>query len=388
MIQRLKNLMRHSAAAARGGTVRYYCRDLSGFYEALRKENIRPVVLRWTCELPLNKELEQAYRDDVDHLIGDQQAQRIGRIAARFSGPIKCDFYSVSGQSGSSYKGMPYYPPARALRMMDNSVSHQDGYTELNERDAFFSFAYHLCYHKGPRSGIALEAEIDPPKPHSRRNYLEELSRLAQKASIELPETITISNLDQFLRENGWAMPYDLMTRWPDRHSYLDALIQRQTSKMQQDAQAAKDLTIFIIRADCEGQETKNLAKQTIKQRFSILREISLTKTQQVEVMENTRGGNWIEKYTGGVVAPVEAIVCQNSESPGPLPEGLSVKKLKKRYPHVEHTDVLIKREIRKLVNRQLGEHNDRVVIHATDNRIETGEMLRVLLGDHWTSQL
>ncbi|MDA7931633.1 hypothetical protein N9B42_01560 [Akkermansiaceae bacterium] len=388
MIRALNNFIRHTAAAARGGTVRYYCGNLRQFYAALRSEGISPVVIRWDRETPLSKKSEREYRYDVDHLISNNHAKKIGQIAARFPGKIKCDFYSASGQSGSAYQGMPYYPPVKALELIEHAVLHEDGYTHLEGSDAFFSYAYHLCYHKGPKCQISLDSDSPEPSVKGSRDYRAELYRLAENASVPLPESITIIALDQLLRESGWGMPYDLMTRWPDQHPYLLSLIERQATAMEKDSELAADLTIFVIREDCGGQEMKDLVKEMVGKRFSILREISITNDQQKLLMSHTRGGDWIEKYVCDVVPPVEALICRNSESPGPVPGGLSPQKLEQRYPQVENTDVLIKREIRNRVNRQLGGHSDRVVVHATDNKVESGEMLRVLLGDNWDKQL
>ena len=117
------------------------------------------MILRWDRETPITPQDENNYQYDVDHLISNDQAKKIGIIAARFPGKIKCDFYSVSGQSGSSYQGMPYYPPVKALSLLDHAILHEDGYFHLIGKHAFYSYAYHMCYHKGPRSGIPLESD-------------------------------------------------------------------------------------------------------------------------------------------------------------------------------------------------------------------------------------
>lgn len=388
MIRSLNNLIRFTAASARGGTVRYYCGDLQKFYAALRAKGINPVILRWDRETPLTQEDERQYQYDVDHLIANDQAKEIGTIAARFPGKIKCDFYSVSGQSGSSYQGMPYYPPAKALELLKHAALHQSGYSYLVGEHAFYSYAYHLCYHKGRRSGIPFGSDHEEGHLDAARDYTAELVRLADQASVQLPDSITTTSLDQLLRDNGWGMPYDLMIRWPDQHSYLKSLINDHALKMKRDSELAKDLTVFIIRSDCEGQEMKDLVKEIVSERFSILQHFVLSEDQQLALMNHTRGGDWIEKYVCDVVAPVEALICKNSTTPGPVPGGLSDQKLKKRYPHVQHTDVLIKRDVRKRVNERLGKYQGRVIIHATDNPMESGETLRVLLGENWESLL
>ena len=60
----------------------------------------------------------------------------------------------------------------------------------------------------------------------------------------------------------------------------------------------------------------------------------------------------------------------------------MSAAKLAKRYPHLKKTDVLIKRVIRDHINSVAPLDNDRVVLHATDNPLETVETLRAILGD------
>lgn len=59
----------------------------------------------------------------------------------------------------------------------------------------------------------------------------------------------------------------------------------------------------------------------------------------------------------------------------------MSAEKIKRRYPHLENTDLLIKRRIRDLALKMPGVARDATVIHATDNAFETAETLTALYG-------
>ena len=213
------------------------------------------------------------------------------------------------------------------------------------------------------------------------RDYASELKRLAELAGQTVPEPLSIAGLDARLRELGWGMPHDLMTRWPDQHPFLRTLTEHQEQNFQADAKAAEGLTVFLIREDCETQEMRELLVEAVSARFSIRQRLVLSDDQQARLLAQTRGGNWIEKYANGIVAPIEALICRDADTPGPLPAGMTPQKVAERYPHVENTDVLIKRGIRKQVNAKLGGHSNRVVLHATDNAAEAATTLNAIFG-------
>ena len=59
----------------------------------------------------------------------------------------------------------------------------------------------------------------------------------------------------------------------------------------------------------------------------------------------------------------------------------MSAAKLSKRYPHLENTDILIKRVIRERINQISPLTHDRIGVHATDNPLDAVETLRAVLG-------
>lgn len=368
-------------ARLKKGTVRFKITDLQGFYRQLEIAAVPYVVLRWADDVPMTSEMEQSTQHDVDHLIADHQIKTALKFASVRPGKAKCDFYSASGQSGTTYNGMPYYMPVHAHRILSRRIKDPRGFYRPCPKDEFFSFAFHLCYHKGHRCGIP--TGLDTAHDMSpQRNYLAGLLSMAEVAGISLSNDITLLELHTQLSQSGWGMPNDLMLRWPDQHPFLKELIELEEEAVKEYTKAARRLTVFILRDDCDTDELQQIAVKMIAERFTIIQEIALDADAKNRIMSQTRGGNWIEKYRPEPVEPVRAILCRNAEETGPLPISMSPAKLAKRYPHLENTDILIKRVIRDHINKIAPLEHDRVAIHATDNALETVETLRAVLSD------
>lgn len=377
--------LRYSVKRMTHKTLRLYCGNLPDFYDDLDRHGIQYVILRWSEDVPLGDETRGPADNDIDHLIADNQLKTVVRLAGRHHGPSKCDWYTVSGQRGSAYKRMPYYPPAMAAQILASRRKDERGLWRPGLSEELHSFAYHLCYHKGHRCGIATGFDGVAPDM-AKRDYAAELQRLARAAGVVLPEPLTLLSLHQYLQSVRWDMPGDLMARWPDRHPVLEALQDHDRAARAQDIAAARDLTLFIIRDDCATPEMEETVRRMVAERFTILEDIRLTPEAQQRVVNQTRGGNWVEKYRKDIVWPIVALICRNAETPGPLPIRMSQKKLAARYPHVQNTDVLIKRVIRETVKAAAGPEQHRVVLHATDNPTEAAEMLHAVLGPDYAA--
>ncbi len=307
------------------------------------------------------------------------------KYSAMRPGKVKCDFYSSSGRSGTSYKGMPYYMPIHAGQILTHRVLDKRGFYRPCPEDEFYAYAYHLCYHKGHRCGIPTGTNI-PHEMSPARNYLLGLISMAENLNITLPENINLLKLHEFLVESGWGMSNDLMVRWPDPHPVLLEIMRLEELASKPDLAAAKNLTVFVLRDDCELPELKKEAFKLISGRFTILEKIDLDEESQNRVMRMTRGGNWVEKYRTDPVKPITAIICLNSENAGPLPVSMSPGKLSRRYPHLDNTDILIKRVIRERINQISPLPHHRVGVHATDNPLDSVETLKAVLGSDFRS--
>ena len=376
---RLHNRVRYGLTLLRDRTLRIRIGGISRFYQQMNSAGLPYVVLRWADEIPTDPKAESAHDRDIDHLVGDGILPRILTLALPFSGPLKCDFYTRRGDRGGAYLGMPYYMPELARGILDRRVPHPNGFYVPAPRDACLSFLYHLVYHKGARSGIATGLDGVATDPSPSRDYAAEAQRLATLAGIALPVPLTLAALHQTLQSDGWSMATDLMLRWPDSHPVLLALMQGERARAAAISDQVRGLTVFLLRDDAPGDAVRQIALSRIAERFTILETLILSGPAMDRVVLQTRGGNWTEKGKDHPSLPTFAILCRNAPQPGTLPVSMSAAKVRKRYPHLENTDILIKRVIRDQALALPGVARGATVIHSTDNPFETGETLRAI---------
>ena len=70
---KIKNRIRLLNSSLKQNALRFYIGDLDKFYNALKLEGVEYLVLRWSDKLPKNKQEEALYKDDIDHLISDNE---------------------------------------------------------------------------------------------------------------------------------------------------------------------------------------------------------------------------------------------------------------------------------------------------------------------------
>lgn len=379
---RIVNRVRLFRARRMHKTVRFKVGDLNRFYADMNAVDIPYCVLRWADDVPFPGADAQAYTHDVDHLIGRHVIGKICRLASRLPGRAKCDFYSINGERGSAYAAMPYLTPALAADILARRVKDGHPFYVPCPEDAFFSFAYHLVYHKGIECGVptgfASAVATDTPA----RDYLAEFVRLAARAEVDLPQTITLMSIHNLLRQHRWNMPLDLMVRWPRKHAVIRELILREQALLAPLADALSDIYVFVLRSQSSQPQNTQTAKDIIATRFDILDTRALDPQEVTSLARLTRGGNWYEKSHKQPILPTHIIVCRERAERGPLPDGMSAAKVAKRYPHIQNTDVLIKRDVRTAFGKAQDDPATQTAVHATDNPTETAETLLAVMGD------
>lgn len=369
-------------------TVRFKVGELHEFYAEMNAENIPYCVLRWADDVPFSGDRDDAYSHDVDHLIGRHTISDICRLASKRPGPAKCDFYSLNGERGSAYAAMPYLTPALAAKILQHRTQENHPFYVPNIRDSFFSFAYHLVYHKGTKSGVPTGIDGIKSNPSPARDYLEELFRLAKLADIPLNNDVSLLSIHELLRKHRWNMPLDLMVRWPRKHAILRALMSYDQALIQPLVDRAAGIYIFVLRSQSRVSNDQKLAVEMISARFDVLDTCVLNEYQVESLSRLTRGGNWYEKSHIHPIPPTDIIVCREHANRGPLPDGMSAQKIAKRYPEILNTDVLIKREIRSVLRKTQNTPENPTLVHATDNPTETVETLLAVMDKETESYL
>jgi hypothetical protein len=189
---------------------------LDRFFAALRDRHIRYVLLRWFDELP------QIRPDgDVDLLIHDDD---VGAVSDLFVSEVRgtaCDLFSVSGLPGTSYRGIPYLPPDKAVSMLARAGTLRNLIRIPSPEDHFLSLAYHAVYQKGLRSGLPTSGTRLKPVSKPGHDYAADLAALAADLGIDVP--ITMECLDEYLAGRGWRPSPEMLPALAKRNPWIGA---------------------------------------------------------------------------------------------------------------------------------------------------------------------
>ena len=353
------------------------------FLRQLEEGGINAAVLRWFEEVPVSIGDERVGNRDVDLLIDGSRVEDAVRIAVNQPGRVKCDLYSNSGVRGTTYRGLPYYPPALAEQILADRVRHPRGFLVPSPKMHLLSLAYHLCYHKGLEAGIdsgcLLAVERTP-----RRDYAKKFAELAAAAGATVAAPITLLGLHQYLRQHGWDIPLDLLPRWPKQTAWHSWLHEYETQALKAWSQKLPHLLAFFIRDDVVERGLTDAACDMLTERFTLLAVHELDGDAVERVTRRVRGGNWLEHNRATLVPPKLLAVCYDRH-PAPVPATCVVGKRQKQarsaYPFVDNGNVFFKHEIRDRLNAMISGAPKIHGIHGADNALEAQYMLRTVFG-------
>ena len=348
------------------------------FFAKLDAAGCRYVVLRWFEDLP-----RIAPGEDIDILVHDEDVQKVRSLlskpplASKLLGlkrPTRCDIYSVSGLSGSSYRGVAYYPPHLAIGILERAVRHRSGAMVPSPTDHFYSLAFHALYHKGLRSGLPVSDPELQPHPGPEHAYREVLHRLARDAGVAVD--IEMNALDAELARAGWQPPIDFMERvLPDDRWAFSRALARQGGHA-----IVKGLALFVLR---ERALDKPEALATIcdllrSDGFNILAVTHLDEDLRKLGEREIRGGNWDKgpwPASGG--RPAVAIAMLDVF---PIPPG---KKTLRRHPRADNQRTIAsKAAIRNWANADRPTALKCNIAHGSDNAREAAAHIALLFPD------
>ncbi len=339
-------------------------RNPTRFLEGLARENVPYVVLRWYDEVP--QVLAGQLADDIDILV---QHGSLPRIAAampifnfgRKADKVKFDIYSDSGRSGLSYRHMPYYPPVRARHLLDTRVLDPRGWYRIAPADYLPALVYHLTYHKRQSSGLRLQpGDSDASRLPAKKDYRQRLLAEAAREGVAIPALDSLVEAHHWLHERGWAMPFDLIRRWPDQDAWLDHLFHLETTRLQAHSEPTPDnLFILVTRQETAEHQHEQEIVDTLSRYGTVVARHSLTEVQRQRLLWWARGGNWLAAKQYALSAPGTAITCM-------LPVGAAAD---------------IKVELRKSLSQRHGKQN---WLHGTDDLDETLYYQQLMNGDSY----
>lgn len=334
------------------------------FLQGLAREEVEYVVLRWYDEVPLV--LDRQLADDIDILVAHGSLPRIAAAMPLFNfgrkaSKVKFDIYSDSGRSGLSYRHMPYYPPVRARHLLDTRVADPRGWYRIAPADYLPALVYHLAYHKRQASGLRMRpGDTDASRLPAKKDYRQRLLAEAAREKVPLPALDSLVEAHQWLHQQGWSMPFDLIHRWPDQDAWLADLYTLENARLQAaTSNAPHDLVVLVTRQETADHQQEQEIVETLSRHGTVLARQPLNPAQQQRLLWWARGGNWLAAKQYTLSAPGTAITCL-------LPEGASTA---------------IKLELRKNLSRRYGKQN---WLHGTDDRAEAQYYQQLLATEHY----
>ena len=366
--------------AKKRSTITLRVKSVEEFFSYLEEQNIEYCSLRWPDEVPFGVDLSKMSNDEVDKLYGDidllvglDNFEKLFGIYSLNGKGMKVDVYSATGAKGMNLKGVPYYPPNKARDILDNTVLYK-GFKALQGIKYIQSLVYHLIYHKALTSGIPTGVDGLESAKNPKKNYLNLLLCEAQTNQVHLPSEVTLLSLHEWLVENKWAVPYDLLPRWPIKCKFIEYLRERAFAEYKTMAQKYPGFIVFVLRGNLHKFPIAKELEKTLAKKFNLAESASLDKVQKKEAIANLRGGNWLALKGGELVEPYHYLAYYDCN-----PEPVICDSTKEKFPEIDNNNLLIKHEIRKKIDTEIGIKN---AIHSSDNALEAFYMYRYLTGD------
>lgn len=363
---RLGRYIQYNSSQAR----RYIRRDIDihQFFRILLERKVKYVVLRWFDQLPNICEGE-----DLDILLDDRDVSRVSDLFVFHDNRhIPVDLYSVTGIEGTSYKSVPYYPPHLAAKILSNRMLLHDIYSVPSPDDYFLSLVYHVVFHKGEDSGLALYSYSH--SKNSGHDYVSVLKSLSAATRFAV-SSFEYYALFSFLQREGWVPTLDTLRVLSRSDTFLQVLLD---SQIVNTTDIPEGLMVFVVR----DWAVKNKRLDFILERLSssqldIVSVESISRSNRCDAINFIRGGKWDRgpyPVSGG--EPAVVIVAYDYD-----PKHPSIDSLKK-YPFIANQNILIKHRIRDEINAELPLWKQVNCLHSADDIAESLQYIRVALPD------
>lgn len=336
-----------------------------GFFAELERRKVRYAVLRWFDTLP-----NVAPDEDIDLLVDDADVPKLLDLLPLGFVGVPCDVYSASGLPATDYRGVAYYPPQLAERILANAIKVNDVCRAPAPRDHFFSLAFHAVYHKGLASGLPTALPGLEPMRAPDHDYRAVLGQLAEREGIDCE--LTLEGLDDLLAAQGWRPSHDALARLMRYNSWIQARFFKDPPR---GPEWARGLSVFLIRrVAVERNAVEQLVQLIERSGFEILLVKPLAPDESQKAEATIRGGNWRAgpwPVSGGppAVAVVALDLC-----PRPVPDDLQAK-----HPLLDNGRVYeTKLRVRDAFNESLPAKDRCNCAHSSDNAWHAVEYLAV----------
>ncbi len=354
-------------------TINFKLSDPREFLSRLESNGIEYVVLRWHGEAEAILQGEIKPGADIDILVNVDSWKQVFNLAfdlLQKKHGVKFDVYSSLVVKGFQYAGFPYYPRHIADELFAARVKGREGFYRARGLPYIRSLVYHLVYHKGRASGIPLDVGQENAFP-AKRNYRDLLRQEALLEGVDIPASLTIRSLFDWLVEQSAEAPYDLLIRYPEKDKYTREIADwMRTSFWDESLLQGDYLYVFMLRDSLEGSACEGDVIQLVTDQFKSVKQLKLESEDRRFLKRYIRGGNWQDKCLDRETLPYLFLIVRDD---APIP----VAEPSRRYPLIDNNNFFKKIKIRDQIQELTG--MDSNCIHGTDNLNETAYVLSLL---------
>jgi len=256
---------------------------------------------------------------------------------------------------------MPYFTPNLALEMLDTHISGPIGAKIPNIKMYFYSFIYHIVFHKGFKSGLPSNTFTDASTKMPENNYLSHINKLS--SNYNKVDIRTLEDCVNVLKTTIYMPKIDTMASISRINNFVK-LFFFTDNKIKE-----YGLSVLILKEGvCQNDSIKLIESYFIKHSFSILRKKLLTDAEVKYLSKVLRGGNWyVSKSDSHLYFPRLVYVIKDNNV------GLSSS-----YSSIRQSGIrILKTSLRKAFD-----YDSDSFFHATDDTSQALEYIEDIWGD------
>jgi hypothetical protein len=345
--------------------------SLEGFAGRLNERNIPYVVLNLG-------------QDDLEVLVcGDAEMDRLDDLVNDWPMGRPVRIYTVSPRHRTAYYSpladratcnrIAVFPPYISEQLLERAVSDRHGVKVLTASDALLACAYRAAY----MEAACCDWQNADLRCGTCTAYVARLRALASTAGAALPEPLTPPSLDQWLNEQGWRPPLDLLekaVRWAPwiREAFPQLECEDEESR-------TPGLSVFFLRdlAFQNGWKSEILATLA-ENGFELLLVKDLDDEQRAMAARCFRGGDWGAvnlRVSGG---PPAGIIVGLDLMPRPVSAQVGA-----HHPDSDNMNIRTAKDMaRALIKAHVPKDEAYNPLHSTDNSHQAWNVIRLMLPD------
>jgi len=257
----------------------------TGLINFLNESNIRYVIPRFFEKFPA---LNRPSGGDIDVLVADEDAPNVRNFLRENPGRIPVDLHTVYGPAPGS-GDMPYYLPSLANSMLNNATTGPIGARIPSPKDYFYSFIYHILFHKGFFAGIPSAKFPGAENSRPENDYKAHLLAIANKAEMKAADDLEA--LERILAEVNYVPKLDTLAaisrlnKWVRWNYFAGRKVQE------------IGLSVVILKEIASINNWVDEIEDMVRQQgFEIIEKKVLTDPEVDHFARTLRGGNWYVK--------------------------------------------------------------------------------------------